>query len=177
MFSSLKTLLQKRATDTFVCVHSFIHFLGALTRYFIAKYNAWVRCARFPLFTFAINVVGSIVLALVAISIDLKGYDVNSEAAGYILHSFQVGFLGLCFFFPSFFFGFEILKTLCFLITFVLFQKHTYVCAGSLTTVSAFIAELCTLPHVPFSYIYLLLTIVVTQSALIIVNGLYFWLA
>lgn len=67
---------------------------GAMLRYVLSRYNAWRRCVRFPFFTFLVNIVGSIALALVVISVDLRGYDIDHDLPGYTLHGFQVGFLG-----------------------------------------------------------------------------------
>jgi fluoride ion exporter CrcB/FEX len=65
-----------------------------MLRYALSRYNAWRRCIRFPFFTFFVNVVGSIGLAFTAISIDLRGYNIDTDVPGYTLRGFQVGFFG-----------------------------------------------------------------------------------
>jgi fluoride ion exporter CrcB/FEX len=65
-----------------------------MLRYVLSRYNAWRRCTRFPFFTFLVNVVGSIGLALTVVSIDLRGYNIDTDVPGYTLRGFQVGFFG-----------------------------------------------------------------------------------
>lgn len=50
-----------------------------------------------------------------------------------------------------------------------------FITLGSLTTVSTFIAELYALPPVPYLYVYAIVTVGITQAALIPINGLFMW--
>lgn len=133
-----------------------------MIRYVLSRYNTWRRCVRFPLFTFLVNVVGSIGLAFTTISIELRGYDLDTDVPGSVLHAFQ---------------GASLVSDPPPSRSFVIPPPNSALgCTGSLTTVSTFIGELYALPPVPFAYAYIIATLGMTQAALIPINGLYTWL-
>ncbi len=86
-----KSFIHESSSDQLICSSS---CTGAYIRYFLSKHNARPRFKNFPFFTFIVNVLGSYVLAVVAITIQIKGYNVDEDVPGYILHGFQVGFFG-----------------------------------------------------------------------------------
>jgi fluoride ion exporter CrcB/FEX len=123
---------------------------GALLRYWLAR-TINTRTVRFPLGTFIANISGTIFYTLLAISM---GLTIASPSSSVLPHN--TALLSN----PGWLFLVALQAGFC----------------SSLTTMSTFVLELDALALF-FSYVYLFTSIVVAYLLLLLMNGLFFWMA